>query len=213
MKLLINLSVLIFYTSLIYAQNEDIALKYEQATKLINAKEALVIYQQVIDSNIDSDYVWLSKLKKAEMLYAQGSYITSSKILKEFNLYGPRHLQTNSTKNLFLKSLNASGEIDSLEVYQKVLFSKKSLTQKPKSLKKKNSIWFIQFGAFLSKENAQILRNSLIEERIKNTQIDQVFKNGKMIFYVRGSHYDSYEKALKASKKLKGKIQFTISGF
>jgi hypothetical protein len=34
---------------LIYAQNEDLALKYERATKLVDAKEALEIYQQIID--------------------------------------------------------------------------------------------------------------------------------------------------------------------
>jgi cell division protein FtsN len=155
----------------------------------------------------------LSKLKKAEMLYAQGAYITSSKILKEFNLFGPAHLQTASAKNLFLRSLNAAGQNDSLKVYQDILASKKSSTKKRKSFQKNNSVWFIQFGAFSSKENAQILKDSLIENRIKNIQIDQVFNSGSMIYYVRSSHFKTYDMALKASKKLKGKIQFTISGF
>ena len=41
----------------------------------------------------------------------------------------------------------------------------------------------------------------------------QHFKNGRMIYYVRSSHYDSYDKVLNNSKKLKGKTKFTISGF
>ena len=199
--------------SLSYSQNEDLALKYERATRLVDAKEALIIYQQIIDSNKQSDYVWLSKLKKAEMLYAQGAYITSSKILKEFNLHGPDHLQTASSKDLFLRSLNAAGQNDSLKVYQEILASKKSSAKKRKSFQQKNSVWFIQFGAFSSKENAQILKDSLIEDRIKNIQIDQVLNAGKMIYYVRSSHFKTYNTALKAGKKLKGKIQFTISGF
>ena len=43
--------------------------------------------------------------------------------------------------------------------------------------------------------------------------VDQVFKNGKMIYYVRSNHYDSYDKAISQSKKLKNKTKFTISGF
>ena len=65
------------------------------------------------------------------MLYAQGAYITSSKILKEFNLLGPAHLQTASSKDLFLRSLNAAGQNDSLKVYQGILASKKSSIKKP----------------------------------------------------------------------------------
>ena len=118
MKLLFKILIFVISTCLIYAQNEDLALKYERAIKLVDAKDALEIYQQIIDSNKQSDYVWLSKLKKAEMLYAQGAYITSSKILKEFNLLGPAHLQTASSKDLFLRSLNAAGQNDSLKVYQ-----------------------------------------------------------------------------------------------
>ena len=34
-----------------------------------------------------------------------------------------------------------------------------------------------------------------------------------MIYYVRSSHYDSYDKVLNRSKKLKGKTKFTISGY
>ena len=63
-----------------FAQSKDLALEYERATKLTNANEALQIYQRIINTNEDSDYVWLSKLKKAEMFYATGSYITSSNI-------------------------------------------------------------------------------------------------------------------------------------
>ena len=51
--------------SCIFAQSKDLALEYERATKLTNANEALQIYQRIINTNEDSDYVWLSKLKKA----------------------------------------------------------------------------------------------------------------------------------------------------
>ena len=78
---------------------------------------------------------------------------------------------------------------------------------------KRQKVWFIQFGAFSTIENAKILKDSLNEEKINNIQIDQVFKNGAMIYYVRSSHFNSYEKALNQSKKLKNKTKFTISGF
>ena len=213
MKLLFNILVFIFCNCLIYAQNQELALKYERAVNLVDANKALEIYQKIIDSKKQSDYVWLSKLKKAEMLYAQGAYITSSTILKDFNLNAPNHLQNNSSKDLFLKSLNASGQNDSLRVYQSLLYSEKPKAQKPKFSQKKNRVWFIQFGAFSSKENAKVLKDSLVEERLKNIQIDQVFRSGSMIYFVRSPHYQSYDKALKASKKIKDTIQFTISGF
>ena len=212
MKLLSN-SIIFFCTlASLLAQNVNLDLEYEQAIKLTNADDALKIYDEIINSNQESDYVWLSKLKKAEMYYARGSYITSSSILKEFNLKAPIHLQSQSAKNLLYKSLNAAGESDSLKVYQKLLSSKKT-KKNPAQTSKNNKIWFIQFGAFSSFDNAKVLKESLKEEKISDTRIDQVFKNGKMIYYVRSSHYESYDKVLNRSKKLKGKTKFTISGF
>ena len=213
MKLSNNLFLFIIALSscLIAQSKEDLALDYERAIKLTNANEALEIYQAIINTNEDSDYVWLSKLKKAEMFYAKGSYITSSNLLKEYNLNAPTHLQNQSSKDLLYKSLDAAGESDSLKVYQKLLSTNK--IKKNTSKKSTNRVWFIQFGAFSSIENAKILKDSLEEEKINNIQIDQVFKNGKMIYYVRSNHYSSYDKALNQSKKLKNKTKFTISGF
>ena len=211
MKLLNNLFFFIAISSSVFAQGKDLALEYERATKLTDANEALQIYQRIINTNEDSDYVWLSKLKKAEMFYATGSYITSSNILKEFNLNAPTYLLSQSSKDLLYKSLDAAGESDSLKVYQKLLSTNK--VKKNKSKKSTNRVWFIQFGAFSSIENATILKDSLKEEKINNIQIDQVFKNGKMIYYVRSNHFNSYDKALDQSKKLKNKTKFTISGF
>ena len=210
MKLLNSLFLLISISSYIFAQSKDLALDYERATKLTNANEALEIYQGIINTNEDSDYVWLSKLKKAEMFYAKGSYITSSNLLKDYNLNAPVHLQNQSSKDLLYRSLDAAGESDSLKVYQKLLSTNK--IKKNKSNISKNRVWFIQFGAFSSIENAKILKDSLTEEKINNIQIDQVFKNGKMIYYVRSNHYNSYNEALNQSKKLKNKTKFTISG-
>ena len=211
MKLLNNFFLFTALSNCIFAQSKNLALDYEKATKLTNANEALAIYQGIINTNEDSDYVWLSKLKKAEMLYAKGSYITSSNLLKEYNLNAPTHLQSQSSKDLLYKSLDAAGESDSLKVYQKLLSTNK-ITKNTSKISNKR-VWFIQFGAFSSIENAKILKDSLKEERISNIRIDQVFKNGNMIYYVRSNHYNSYDKALNQSKKLKNKTKFTISGF
>ena len=211
MKLLNNFFLFTALSSCIFAQSKNLALDYEKATKLTNANEALAIYQGIINTNEDSDYVWLSKLKKAEMFYAKGSYITSSNLLKEYNLNAPAHLQNQSSKDLLYKSLDAAGESDSLKVYQKLLSTNKIKKNTSKISNKR--VWFIQFGAFSSLENATILKDSLNEEKINNIQIDQVFKNGKMIYYVRSNHFNSYDKALNQSKKLKNKTKFTISGF
>ncbi len=205
MKLLNSLFLFIAISSCVFAQSKDLALDYEKATKLIDANDALEIYQGIINTNEDSDYVWLSKLKKAEMFYAAGSYITSSNLLKEYNLNAPTHLQNQSSKDLLYKSLDAAGESDSLKVYQKLLSTNK--IKKNTSKKSTNRVWFIQFGAFSSIENATILKDSLTEEKINNIRIDQVFKNGKMIYYVRSNHYNSYDKALNQSKKLKNKTK------
>ncbi len=211
MKLLSKVITFCYLFFSLSAQDKDLSLKYEQAINLDNGDEALKIYDEIINTNLDSDYVWLSKLKKGEMFYALGSYITSSSILKEFNLNAPLHLQNESAKNLLFKSLNATGESDSLKVYQKLLSSKK--TKKNKIKTSSNKVWFIQFGAFSIFDNAQVLKDSLNEEKIFDIQIDQVFKNGKMIFYVRSSHFVSYEEAFNQSKKLPDKTKFTISGF
>ncbi len=196
-----------------FAQNKDLDLKYEKAINLTNADEALKLYEEIINTNNDSDYVWLSKLKKAEIFYAKGSYIASSDIFKDFNLNAPIHLQNQSSKDLLFKSLNAAGDTDSLKVYQELLSAKKTKAKKNNASLNQNRVWFIQFGAFSSIENAQVLKDSLNEEKINNIRIDQVFKNGKMIYYVRSEHYNSYDKALGQSKKLENRTKFTISGF
>lgn len=213
MKLLNRIFILFCLSFQLFAQNKDLDLKYEKAINLTNADEALKLYEEIINTNNDSDYVWLSKLKKAEIFYAKGSYIASSDIFKDFNLNAPLHLQNQSSKDLLFKSLNAAGDTDSLKVYQELLSAKKTKAKKNNASLNKNRVWFIQFGAFSSIENAQVLKDSLNEEKINNIRIDQVFKNGKMIYYVRSEHYNSYDKALGQSKKLENRTKFTISGF
>ena len=213
MKLSNSIFTLILLSFQLFAQNKDLDLLYERAIKLTNADQALKIYQEIINTNENSDFVWLSKLKKAEIFYAKGSYIASSNIFKDFNLNAPFHLKSQSSKDLLFKSLNAAGETDSLKVYQKLLSAKKTTTIRNNVTPNQKRIWFIQFGAFSSIENAKVLKDSLNEEKIKNIQIDQVFKNGKMIYYVRSEHFNSYDKALSQSKKLENKTKFTISGF
>ena len=213
MKLLNRIFILFCLSFQLFAQNKDLDLKYEKAINLTNADEALKLYEEIINSNNDSDYVWLSKLKKAEIFYAKGSYIASSDIFKDFNLNAPLHLQNQSSKDLLFKSLNAAGDTDSLKVYQELLSAKKTKPKKNNASLKQNRVWFIQFGAFSSIENAQVLKDSLNEEKINNIRIDQVFKNGKMIYHVRSEHYNSYDKALGQSKKLENSTKFTISGF
>ena len=213
MKLLNRIFILFCLLFQLFAQNKDLDLKYEKAINLTNADEALKLYEEIINTNNDSDYVWLSKLKKAEIFYAKGSYIASSDIFKDFNLNAPLHLKNQSSKDLLFKSLNAAGDTDSLKVYQELLSAKKTKAKKNNASLNKNRVWFIQFGAFSSIENAQVLKDSLNEEKINNIRIDQVFKNGKMIYYVRSEHYNSYDKALIHSKKLENRTKFTISGF
>ena len=213
MKLLNRIFILFCLSFQLFAQNKDLDLKYEKAINLTNADEALKLYDEIINTNNDSDYVWLSKLKKAEIFYAKGSYIASSDIFKDFNLNAPLHLQNQSSKDLLFKSLNAAGDTDSLKVYQELLSAKKTKAKKNNASLNQNRVWFIQFGAFSSIENAQVLKDSLNEEKINNIRIDQVFKNGKMIYYVRSEHYNSYDKALGQSKKLENRTKFTISGF
>ena len=213
MKLLNRIFILFCLSFQLFAQNKDLDLKYEKAINQTNADEALKLYEEIINTNNDSDYVWLSKLKKAEIFYAKGSYIASSDIFKDFNLNAPLHLQNQSSKDLLFKSLNAAGDTDSLKVYQELLSAKKIKTKKNNVSLNQKRVWFIQFGAFSSMENAQVLKDSLNEEKIKNIRVDQVFKNGKMIYYVRSEHYNSYDKALGQSKKLENRTKFTISGF
>ena len=129
MKLSNNIFLSIILSSFTFTQQgKNLALDYEKALRLTNANEALKIYESIINTNEDSDYVWLSKLKKAEMLYAKGSYITSSNLLKEFNLNAPLHLQNQSSKDLLFKSFDAIGEIKDCDFYEAKIESKYRLT-------------------------------------------------------------------------------------
>mgnify|MGYP001591805475 FL=1 len=208
-------STLIFccLLSVVFCQTSDNAIMYQQAVNTVDAKKASKLYDKIIDSNEKSDYYWLSILKKAEMKYAIGSYISASSLFKEFNISAPSHLITEDSKELFFKSLSAAGQTDSLKVYQRKLKGSVSSKQTKISSKKKNN-WFLQFGAYSKKESASILKESLFEDGFLDVQVSQVLNRGKMIYYVRSSNFKSYAQAEKQALKFKSKdIEFIISGY
>tara|TARA_X000000368_G_C23040138_1_gene716487 strand:+ start:86 stop:724 length:639 start_codon:yes stop_codon:yes gene_type:complete len=212
MKILIrSIAILVCAISILFSQNKDSAILYQEAINTIDADKAMKIYDEIIKSNNKSDYYWLSILKKAEINYAIGSYISASNLFKEFNVEAPKHLVTDISKDLLFRSLNAAGELDSLKVYQKKLSSPSLL---PKKVAKKNKVWFLQFGAYSKKDSANILKETLAEDGVLDIQVSQVMNRGKMIYYVRSSNFKSYAIAEKQGKKLKKKnIEFIISGY
>ena len=212
MKILIrSIAILVCAINILFSQTKDSAILYQEAINTIDADKAMKIYDEIIKSNNKSDYYWLSILKKAEINYAIGSYISASNLFKEFNVEAPKHLVSDISKDLLFKSLNAAGELDSLKVYQKKLSSPSLL---PKKVAKKNKVWFLQFGAYSKKDSANILKETLVEDGVLDIQVIQVMNRGKMIYYVRSSNFKSYAIAEKQGKKLKKKdIEFIISGY
>jgi hypothetical protein len=212
MKILIrSTAILVCAINILFSQTKDSAILYQEAINTIDADRAMKIYDEIIKSNNKSDYYWLSILKKAEINYAIGSYISASNLFKEFNVEAPKHLVSDISKDLLFKSLNAAGELDSLKVYQKKLSSPSLL---PKKVTKKNKVWFLQFGAYSKKDSANILKETLVEDGVLDIQVSQVMNRGKMIYYVRSSNFKSYAIAEKQGKKLKKKdIEFIISGY
>ena len=212
MKILIrSIAILVCAISILFSQNKDSAILYQEAINTIDADKAMKIYDEIIKSNNKSDYYWLSILKKAEINYAIGSYISASNLFKEFNVEAPKHLVSDTSKDLLFRSLNAAGELDSLKVYQKKLSSPSLL---PKKVAKKNKVWFLQFGAYSKKDSANILKETLAEDGVLDIQVSQVMNRGKMIYYVRSSNFKSYAIAEKQGKKIKKKdIEFIISGY
>jgi len=212
MKILIrSTAILVCAINILFSQTKDSAILYQEAINTIDADKAMKIYDEIIKSNNKSDYYWLSILKKAEINYAIGSYISASNLFKEFNVEAPKHLVSDISKDLLFKSLNAAGELDSLKVYQKKLSSPSLL---PKKVAKKNKVWFLQFGAYSKKDSANILKETLVEDGVLDIQVSQVMNRGKMIYYVRSSNFKSYAIAEKQAKKLKKKdIELIISGY
>mgnify|MGYP001038948622 FL=1 len=212
MKILIrSTAILVCAINILFSQTKDSAILYQEAINTIDADKAMKIYDEIIKSNNKSDYYWLSILKKAEINYAIGSYISASNLFKEFNVEAPKHLVSDISKDLLFKSLNAAGELDSLKVYQKKLSSPSLL---PKKVTKKNKVWFLQFGAYSKKDSANILKETLVEDGVLDIQVSQVMNRGKMIYYVRSSNFKSYAIAEKQAKKLKKKdIELIISGY
>ena len=205
--------ILVCFVNILFSQTTDSAVLYQEAINTIDADKASKIYDKIIQSNSKSDYYWLSVLKKAELNYAIGSYISASVLFREFNVDAPGYLVTEDTKGLFFKSLTAAGQIDSLKIYQKKL-NRSVSSKKSKPISNKNKVWFIQFGAYSKKDSAEILKESLMEDGLKDIQISQVMNRGKMIYYVRSSNVKSYSSITKHAEKLKKKdIDFIISGY
>tara|TARA_B100000497_G_C7694917_1_gene424034 strand:+ start:4584 stop:5228 length:645 start_codon:yes stop_codon:yes gene_type:complete len=214
MKILIKtIFILVCSVNILFSQTTDSAVLYQEAINTVDGDKASKIYDKIIQSNSKSDYYWLSVLKKAELNYAIGSYITASALFREFNVDAPGYLVTEDTKDLFFKSLAAAGQIDSLRIYQKKL-NRSVFSKQSKNITNKNKVWFIQFGAYSKKDSAEILKESLMEDGLRDIQVSQVMNRGKMIYYVRSSNVKSYSSIKKQADKLKKKdIDFIISGY
>ena len=212
MKILIKtIFILVCSVNILFSQTTDSAVLYQEAINTVDGDKASKIYDKIIQSKSKSDYYWLSVLKKAELNYAIGSYITASVLFREFNVDAPGYLVTEDTKNLFFKSLAAAGQIDSLRIYQKKL-NRSVSSKQSKNIINKNKVWFIQFGAYSKKDSAEILKESLMEDGLRDIQVSQVMNRGKMIYYVRSSNVKSYSSIKKQADKLKKKdIDFIIS--
>ena len=198
-KIKIKAILLISLFAFCYGQNADSSVLYQKAINTVDGDKALEIYEQIIQLNDNSDYYWLSILKKAELRYAIGSYIHSSTLLKEFNVNAPSHLVTDISKELLYKALTAAGEIKTAKEYQKKL-NKPIINQKKVQ---SNKTWFIQFGAFENKENAITLKNALNETGILDIAVTQAFNRGKMTYYVRSKGFKSYASASKKAAQLR----------
>jgi hypothetical protein len=214
MKILIKtIFILVCSVNILFSQTTDSAVLYQEAINTVDGDKASKIYDKIIQSKSKSDYYWLSVLKKAELNYAIGSYITASALFREFNVDAPGYLVTEDTKDLFFKSLAAAGQIDSLRIYQKKL-NRSVSSKKSKTITNKYIVWFIQFGAYSKKDSAEILKESLMEDGLRDIQVSQVMNRGKMIYYVRSSNVKSYSSIKKQADKLKKKdIDFIISGY
>lgn len=214
MKILIKtIFILVCSVNILFSQTTDSAVLYQEAINTVDGDKASKIYDKIIQSNSKSDYYWLSVLKKAELNYAIGSYITASALFREFNVDAPGYLVTEDTKDLFFKSLAAAGQTDSLRIYQKKL-NRSVSSKQSKNITNKNKVWFIQFGAYSKKDSAEILKESLMEDGLRDIQVSQVMNRGKMIYYVRSSNVKSYSSIKKQADKLKRKdIDFIISGY
>ena len=214
MKILIKtIFILVCSVNILFSQTTDSAVLYQEAINTVDGDKASKIYDKIIQSNSKTDYFWLSVLKKAELNYAIGSYITASALFREFNVDAPGYLVTEDTKDLFFKSLAAAGQTDSLRIYQKKL-NRSVSSKQSKYIINKNKVWFIQFGAYSKKDSAEILKESLMEDGLKDIQVSQVMNRGKMIYYVRSSNVKSYSSIKKQADKLKKKdIDFIISGY
>ncbi|MDG1089451.1 MAG: SPOR domain-containing protein [Candidatus Marinimicrobia bacterium] len=214
MKILIKtIFILVCSVNILFSQTTDSAVLYQEAINTVDGDKASKIYDKIIQSNSKSDYYWLSVLKKAELNYAIGSYITASVLFREFNVDAPGYLVTEDTKDLFFKSLAAAGQTDSLRIYQKKL-NRSVSSKQSKNIINKNKVWFIQFGAYSKKDSAEILKESLMEDGLRDIQVSQVMNRGKMIYYVRSSNVKSYSSIKKQADKLKKKdIDFIISGY
>ena len=189
-----------------FGQNADSSVLYQKAINTVDGDKALAIYDQIIQMNDKSDYYWLSVLKKAELNYAVGSYIKSSKLLKEFNINAPEHLVTDVSKLLLYNALIASGDSKAVKEYERKI--NKAVSSKKI---KKNSVWFIQFGAFENKKNANTLKETLNEAGISNIQVNQMFNRGKTTYYVRSKAFNSYASASKKASQLKKYDDFTFA--
>ncbi len=195
----------------------------------MDGDSAIEVYKEIINKYPSSKYSEGASSKIGQYLYSRGLYTQASKHLRKFIFRHHKSKDLSRIMGMFLRSFDATGELDSAQYFVDKYFNKypkqhliknelgyipdsikRIKYYKEKIVKKDSKVvgaqgeqgnWMVQVGAFGNRNNAVNLKEKLIKGGYSVT-INTLTSNKKTLFAVRVGPFKSRRSAKDKGQEL-----------
>ena len=207
----------------------DPGVKYLFGLTLMDGDSAIEVYKEIINKHPSSKYSEGASSKIGQYLYSRGLYTQASQHLRKFIFRHPKSKDLSRMMGMFLRSFDATGELDSAQYFVDKYFRKHPKQHliknelgyipdsikrikyyKEKIIKKDSKVvgtqgeqgnWMIQVGAFGNRNNAVNLKEKLTKGGY-SVSINTLTSNKRSLFAVRVGPFKSRRSAKNKGQEL-----------
>jgi len=207
----------------------DPGVKYLFGLTLMDGDSAIEVYEDIINRHSSSKYSEGASSKIGQYLYSRGLYTQASQHLKKFIFRHPKSKDLSRIMGMFLRSFDATGELDSAQYFVDKYFKKHPKQHlvknelgyipdsikrikyyKEKIVKKDSKVvgaqreqgnWMVQVGAFGNRNNAVNLKEKLTKGGY-SVSINTLTSSKRTLFAVRVGSFKSRQSAKNKGQEL-----------
>ena len=207
----------------------DPGVKYLFGLTLVDGDSAIEVYKEIINKYSSSKYSEGASSKIGQYLYSRGLYTQASQHLRKFIFRHPQSKDLSRMMGMFLRSFDATGELDSAQYFvdkyfkkypkqhliknelgyipdsiKRIKFSKEKIVKKVEKVitgSGDQGNWMIQIGAFSNRSNAINLKKKLTKGGY-SVSINTLTSSKRKLFTVRVGPFKSRQSAKNKGQEL-----------